>query len=43
MRRAELRERARTVTAVASAIFMVTMTVGGAAFAVFMTKLAERM
>lgn len=39
IRRAELREGARTVCTVASAIFMVSMAVAGVAFAVFMVNL----
>lgn len=38
IRRAELRERARTVTVVASAAFMVFMAVAGAALAAFLIE-----
>lgn len=43
IRRADLRERARTVCTVASAAFMVSMAVAGAAFAVFMMKLVDHL
>jgi len=42
IRRADLRERARTVQTVAAAIFLVFMAWGAAAFAFFMTAIAGR-
>lgn len=42
IRRADLRERARTVQMVAAAFFLVFMAWGAAAFAIFMTTLAGR-
>lgn len=42
IRRANLRERARTVQMVAAACFLVFMAWGAAAFAIFMTTLAGR-
>lgn len=43
IRRADLRERARTVQIVAAAAFLVFMAWGAAAFAVFMTTLAGKL